>query len=93
MISAMVNKDDPKKHAIKNFMKIWKTNAEVKIILLGVGLRHGLLTLHWSTMQMLRVAMIGDRKIPAKAPDFSSAKIPIDSDIFMSFQQGVEWQI
>ena len=88
----MVNKDDPNKHVIMNFMKIWKTNAEVKIILLGVGLRHGLLTLQWSTMQMLSMATIGDRNTPVKAPDFRSAKKP-NWFWHMSFQQGVEWQI
>ena len=74
MISAMLHKDDTSIHVIMNFMRIWKINAEVKIILLGVGLWHGLLTLQWKTMQRLRVAMSRGRTTPAKAPDFSPTK-------------------
>ena len=76
MISAMLHKDDTSIHVIMNFMRIWKINAEVKIILLGVGLWHGLLTLQWVTMQMPIMATSMASHTPVKAPDFSLTKKP-----------------
>ena len=77
MISAMLNKDDTNIHVIMNFMRIWKINAEVKIILLGVGVWHGLLTLQWVTMQMPIMATSIARVWGVKAlPDFSLPKKP-----------------
>ena len=76
MISAMLHKDDTSIHVIMNFMRIWKINAEVKIILLGVGLWHGLLTRQWITWRWLRVSTRLSRTPPAKPPDFRPTKKP-----------------
>ena len=76
MISAMLHKDDTNIHVIMNFMRIWKINAEVKIILLGVGVWHGLLTLQWVTMQMPIMATSMASHTPVKAPNFSLTKKP-----------------
>ena len=75
MISAMPKMENTNTHVIPNFMKIWKTNAGVKIILLGVGLWHGVLTSQWKTLLVLSMATIRDRNQTAKAlPSFSNKK-------------------
>ena len=93
MISAMLNKDDTNIHVIMNSMRIWKINAEVKIILLGVGVWHGLLTLQWVTMQMLIMATIMARHTPVKAPDFCSKGSSILFDHFIDMRTTVNLSI
>jgi hypothetical protein len=76
MISAMLNKDDANRHVIMNFMRIWKINAEVKIIHLGVFLWHGVLTLQWKTILVLSMATNRGRNQTAKALSFLLTKMP-----------------
>ena len=76
MISAMLKRVNTNIHVIMNSIIIWKTNAEVKIIRLGVFLWHGVLTLQWKTLLVLSMATNRGRTQTAKALSFLLTKMP-----------------